>query len=79
MIVLYVDIDGVICNNTNGKYEEAKPIKENAHRGREALTMDIRPSPGFLLAMPLPPECLYESDPSMRRMTQTSFRHECAS
>ena len=24
-----VDIDGVICNNTGGKYEEAKPILEN--------------------------------------------------
>ena len=25
----YVDIDGIICTNTYGKYEEAFPIKEN--------------------------------------------------
>lgn len=25
----YVDIDGVICTNTYGKYEEAFPIREN--------------------------------------------------
>ena len=28
-MICYVDIDGVICNNTYGKYEEAKPILEN--------------------------------------------------
>ena len=25
----YIDIDGVICNNTYGKYEEATPFYEN--------------------------------------------------
>ena len=29
MAVIYVDIDGVICNNTDGEYEQAKPIKSN--------------------------------------------------
>ena len=24
-MIIYVDIDGTICNNTYGKYEEAKP------------------------------------------------------
>ena len=27
-MIIYVDIDGTICNNTNGKYEEAKPRYE---------------------------------------------------
>ena len=66
-------------NKSNINKTTAKAIKENAHRDREELTIAIRPSPGFPLAMPLPPECLYESDPSMRRMTQTSFQRECAS
>ena len=25
--IIYVDIDGTICTNTNGKYEHAKPIR----------------------------------------------------
>ncbi|MCK5260592.1 MAG: hypothetical protein KAJ44_00250 [Thermoplasmatales archaeon] len=28
-MIVYVDIDGVLCNNTYGKYEEAIPIKKN--------------------------------------------------
>ena len=27
-MIIYVDIDGTICNNTNGKYEDAKPRYE---------------------------------------------------
>jgi histidinol phosphatase-like enzyme len=27
--LIFVDIDGTICTNTNGNYEIAKPIKEN--------------------------------------------------
>jgi hypothetical protein len=26
---IFVDIDGIICNNTYGKYKEAEPIFEN--------------------------------------------------
>ena len=29
MAVYEVDLDGVLCNNTYGKYKEAKPIMEN--------------------------------------------------
>ena len=29
MKIYYVDIDGTICNNTNGMYSKAQPIKEN--------------------------------------------------
>jgi len=28
----YVDIDGVICTNTYGKYDQALPIKENIRK-----------------------------------------------
>jgi len=31
-MLLYVDIDGTICTNTNGKYDEAKPIRENINK-----------------------------------------------
>ena len=31
-MLLYVDIDGTICTITNGKYEEAQPIKENINK-----------------------------------------------
>ncbi len=27
-MVYYVDIDGTICSNTNGKYEDAVPIRD---------------------------------------------------
>jgi len=27
-MIIYVDIDGTICNNTNGVYEDAKPRQE---------------------------------------------------
>jgi histidinol phosphatase-like enzyme len=26
---IYIDVDGVLCSNTSGKYEGAKPIREN--------------------------------------------------
>ena len=29
MKIYYVDIDGTICNITNGQYHLAKPIKKN--------------------------------------------------
>tara|TARA_B100000579_G_scaffold431327_1_gene446183 strand:- start:20 stop:325 length:306 start_codon:yes stop_codon:yes gene_type:complete len=29
MKVIYVDIDGVLCENTDGDYESAKPINSN--------------------------------------------------
>jgi len=28
-MIIYVDIDGTICNNTDGHYNKAKPIYEN--------------------------------------------------
>tara|TARA_B100000809_G_C15114498_1_gene521870 strand:+ start:2025 stop:2339 length:315 start_codon:yes stop_codon:yes gene_type:complete len=31
-MIIFVDIDGTICNNTQGKYEEAVPIRENIDR-----------------------------------------------
>jgi len=31
-MLFYVDIDGTICTNTNGKYEEANPIRENINK-----------------------------------------------
>jgi|TARA_R110002020_G_scaffold229529_3_gene440285 hypothetical protein len=31
-MLLYVDIDGTICSITNGKYNEAMPIKENINK-----------------------------------------------
>lgn len=31
-MICYVDIDGVICTNTYGKYEEAIPILENIEK-----------------------------------------------
>ena len=27
-MIIYVDIDGTICNNTDGEYEDAKPVYE---------------------------------------------------
>jgi len=33
--IIYVDIDGTICTNTNGKYEHAKPIRNNIERINE--------------------------------------------
>ena len=57
----------------------AKAIEKNTHRVREELTTAIRPSPGLLLTMLMPSGCLYESDLSMRRTNQTSFRLEFAS
>ena len=27
-MIIYVDIDGTICNNTDGEYEDAKPMYE---------------------------------------------------
>jgi uncharacterized HAD superfamily protein len=31
-MIYYVDIDGTICNNTNGKYAEAKPLIEHIEK-----------------------------------------------
>ena len=31
-MIIFVDIDGTICNNTQGKYEESVPIRENFDR-----------------------------------------------
>ncbi|MFC1933570.1 hypothetical protein ACFLXX_00250 [Chloroflexota bacterium] len=31
-MIYYVDIDGVICTDANGKYEEVTPIAENIER-----------------------------------------------
>ena len=31
-LVYFIDIDGTICTNTNGKYQEAIPIKENINK-----------------------------------------------
>ena len=32
MKIYYVDIDGTICTNTDGKYDEATPLYENIQR-----------------------------------------------
>ena len=31
-MIIFVDIDGTICNNTNGNYEKSKPTKENIEK-----------------------------------------------
>jgi len=31
-MIIMVDIDGVICNNTWGEYKKAKPFKENIEK-----------------------------------------------
>ncbi len=31
-MIVYVDIDGTICNITNGEYEKSKPIKSNIEK-----------------------------------------------
>jgi len=31
-MLIYVDIDGTICNVTSGSYEEAKPIRKNIEK-----------------------------------------------
>lgn len=31
-MIYYVDIDGTICTNTNGKYEKAMPLYENINK-----------------------------------------------
>jgi len=31
-MLIFVDIDGTICNITNGQYKDSKPIKENIEK-----------------------------------------------
>ena len=31
-MIIYVDIDGTICTNTEGEYEKAKPFKQNIEK-----------------------------------------------
>jgi len=31
-MIVYVDIDGTICNITNGEYEKSKPIESNIEK-----------------------------------------------
>jgi len=31
-MILYVDVDGTICTNTNGDYKNAVPLKENIEK-----------------------------------------------
>jgi len=31
-MIIYVDIDGTICNNTNGEYNKSKPTTENIEK-----------------------------------------------
>jgi len=31
-MIIFVDIDGTICNNTYGKYKKAQPISENIEK-----------------------------------------------
>ncbi len=34
-MIIYVDIDGTICNNTDGDYKNASPINENIKKINE--------------------------------------------
>jgi hypothetical protein len=34
-MVVYVDVDGVLCTNTNGDYERAEPLQENIDKVNE--------------------------------------------
>lgn len=37
-----VDIDGILCTNTDGEYNSAKPVKENINKINELYHMGYR-------------------------------------